>query len=189
MREVQAWYLAKRTERVGDPSGEFVAVQVKRIEVWKQGKWGWDRTGKVVEGQVEEGEVLELAEEVRNWAGEVVPVEPEKGEALELSNGGRDGAGEVGLFAEIESFEEREVTHRGRDLAGEWTGDDGEGVDTIGGGVTCDDVPVDAAVCVWFPRGKDVGVVEGGLDFEQDFLVFRVTELWVSGEEEGGEED
>lgn len=50
-------------------------------------------------------------------------------------------------------------------MAREMAREDGEVVDAVRGGVTCDTIPV-TAIGVWVPRGKYVGVVEGLLDLE-----------------------
>ena len=61
----------------------------------------------------------------------------------------------------FKSVEKRKVTHFMWDLARE----DGEVVDAVRGGVTCDTILV-TAIGVLVPRGKCVGVVEGLFDLE-----------------------
>ena len=97
---------------------------------------------------------------------------------FEIDNGRLNSTSDVGLFVEFKGFEVWKVTNFRWDLARELVvSSDGEGVDAVRGGVTCDTIPVSTAIGVCFPRGKDVGVVEGLFDLEQDFFVLWVAEL------------
>uniref|UniRef100_A0A2N9F0J9 Uncharacterized protein n=1 Tax=Fagus sylvatica TaxID=28930 RepID=A0A2N9F0J9_FAGSY len=81
----------------------------------------WDRVGEVVERKVKEGEVLELAKKL-----------------------GTKPESKVGELAELDGLEERKVTDLGWDLARKVAGEDGEGIDVVGGGAACDAIPVAA---------------------------------------------
>lgn len=71
---------------------------------------------------------------------------------LELGDGGLDGTCEIGELAEHQGFEVGQLSDLGGDLAGEAdVSKDGEGVDTVGVGITLDIVPVGTAVGVGFP--------------------------------------
>lgn len=119
----------------------------------------------MVECEVNEKEVFEFADEIRNWASEIKPAESEEDEVCELDNGRLDMTSDIGKFVEFEVCEEWKVTNFRWDLAREVACEDGEGVDAVRGGVTCDTIPV-TTIGVWVPRGKDVRVVEGLFDFE-----------------------
>lgn len=107
---------------------------------------------------------------------------------LELGNGLGDLTGEVGKLAEDEGLKVGKVTDSVGNLAGELAGEDGEGVDAMGGEITVDAVPV-AAVGVWVPGSQKVGIVEVLLDLKEDSFVFGVATFrkgrpWMNGEED-----
>lgn len=94
---------------------------------------------------------------------------------MEFGYGGLDGAGEIWEFMEHEGLKKWKIADVRWDLAGEAVvGEDGEGDDPVGGPITFDTVPM-AAICLWVPRGEDVGIVEGFFDIEEDFFV-----IWIA---------
>lgn len=161
-------------------AGKPVAVEVEGVELGEFGEAWRDGAGEIVEGEIEIVEIWESGEEIWDGAGEIGPAETDHGEVFEFGDGRLDVAGEVGELAEDEGLEVGEVADVRRDLSGDLAAEYCEGGDAVCDLVAFELVPA-ATVGLGVPRGKEIGVVEGFLDLQEDFFVIWVAAVGCKG--------
>lgn len=154
----------------------MVLVETETAEERKGGEGGGNVAGELVVGEVEKGEAFEAGDELRDRARDGGPADHERLQAFDGADRRRNGAHELGLPREDERVQVRDLGELHRNLAGEAFGVDSDGGDAVGGLVAGDEGP-SAAVGFRVPRGEDVRVFEGVLDFEKDHLVLFVAKL------------